>query len=231
MLNRALRFDGIVFDMGDIFYDATPWRRWLTSELNSRGVPCSYEALVTRWEKLLVDVYCGRASYWERFAELLESLEVSSSGALEVTSEARVRAEAVQQNRRLFDGIATTLARLDDMGLRLGVLTDTESTEARIRATLDSFDIGRHFDAVVSSRDIGHAKPERAAFEAAVHAMGVAVAGCAFVGHDPEELDGAKSVGLHTIAYNHADGVTADVHLKDFSDLISVVSSDAIPAA
>jgi hypothetical protein len=45
------------------------------------------------------------------------------------------------------------------------------------------------------------------------------------------ELDGAASAGLHTIAYNHPHGALADFHLKDFTDLISIVSSDRITAA
>jgi HAD superfamily hydrolase (TIGR01509 family) len=226
-----LRFNGLLFDMGDVFYDASGWRHWLTVELNDRGVPCSYEELVGRWENLLVDVYCGRAEYWERFTMLLDSLGVPATVARALASTARLQARVVQQDRQLFDGVAPTLEKLHDMGLRLGVLTDTESTGDRIRATLDSFGIERYFDAIVSSRDIGHAKPERAAYEAAVKALGIATAGCAFVGHDVAELDGATSAGLHTIAYNHPHGAIADFHLKDFTDLISIVSSDRITAA
>ena len=231
MLKRLQRFDGILFDMGDVFYDATTWRRWLTAELNGRGIGCTYDNLVVRWERLLVDVYCGRASYWERFTTLLSSFSLPDSAALEVTKAARECAEAVTRRRRLFDGVAHTLAQLNELGVRLGVLTDTELPGRRIRGTLDSLGIGHLFHAVVSSHDIGHAKPERAAFDAAVIALSVDPGRCAFVGHDAEELHGAGESGLYTIAYNFANGVTADAYLKDFADLIGIVVPNTIPTA
>lgn len=225
-----MRFDGVLFDMGDIFYDASEWRHWLTQELNDRGVSCTYEELVQRWERLLVDVYCGRADYWQRFATLLESFNLAANDRSDVTSSACAKASEVQQHRRLFDGVRETLSQLDEMGLRLGVLSDTESPGHRIRATLDSLEIGCHFAAVISSRDIGHAKPERAAFEAAILAMGISREACAFVGHEAEELDGARNSGLYTIAFNASTDAKADTYLKKFADLTTIVSMSTLPA-
>lgn len=226
-----MRFDGILFDMGDIFFDATPWRRWLTQELCGRAVAITYEELVVLWESLLVDVYCGRASYWDRFAHLLDRVGLRAEQVDEVTVMARSCSHEVQRDRCLFDGVSDTLAELKRLGLRLGVLSDTESPGSRIRASLASFGIADYFTAIVSSRDIGHAKPELTAFQSAVDAIDVRIDRCAFVGHDVDELDGASAAGIFTIAYNHVDGVAADVHIKHFAELVSVVQPPTVPAA
>ncbi|MCX6034488.1 MAG: hypothetical protein NTV38_05870, partial [Chloroflexi bacterium] len=41
-----------------------------------------------------------------------------------------------------------------------------------------------------------------------------------FVGHKSSELDGARAVGIKTIAFNFEEGVTADFYISHFSDLL-----------
>ncbi|GAG39702.1 unnamed protein product, partial [marine sediment metagenome] len=104
------------------------------------------------------------------------------------------------------------------------VLSDTESDEKNARRMLSSLGIEQYFDAVVTSRDIGYAKPAREAYQAAADALGVAPDRCGFVGHDADELAGAKEVGLCAIAYNSHPGAPADVHIDHFSKLKHCVS-------
>jgi len=220
----AVRFDGIIFDAGDILYDASVWRRWLTGQLQALGADLSYEQLVEAWESLLVDVYCGRADYWDRFRELLEGLGVAGKPADELTVAARAKGQDVQVGRKPFDGVPETLEKLKTAGVKLAVLSDTESGQEKVRATLRELGIDRYFDVVVTSRDIGHVKPSAAAFEAAMEAIGVHVERCAFVGHDADELDGAREAKLFAVAYNHRPGVDGDVCIEDFRDLWNIVA-------
>lgn len=219
------RFEGLILDVGDILYDASAWRRWLTDALRADGVAVSFEELVERWEALLVDVYRRRAAYWDRFDQLLEDLDVPEARRPALRQAAERMAAAVQVDRVPMDGASAALAALRDAGVRLAALSDTESGEGKVRQTLRQLDLERFFDAVVTSADIGHVKPEPAAYRAAAAAIEVSVPSCAFVGHDVDELEGAQQSGMYAIAYNYTPGAPADVYVDHFSELEQVVLS------
>ena len=210
---------GVVFDAGDILFDASLWRRWLTGRLQQLGVDVDYPQLVRRWESLLVDVYCGRAAYWDRFARLLTELGLPNARHQEVCDAAREKGRELQIGRLPFDGVAETLATLRAAGLKLAVLSDTEGGQAGVRKMLRSLGIEDYFDAVVASNEIGHAKPEREAFQAAADAIGLPLGRLAFVGHDIDELTGAQAVGMTAVAFNYAAGAPADHYVQAFGDI------------
>ncbi len=217
------RFDGVIFDVGDILYDASVWRHWLTKTLQEEGVDITYPELVERWEALLVDVYCGRAEYWERFDELLRSTNIADGRVQTLADAARDKGQEVQRDRSPMPGVPSTLETLKNHGLRLSALSDTESGVATIRGTLRQLGIEEMFDAVVASVDIGVVKPDPRAYAAAAEAMGLEVGECAFVGHDIDELEGAKRAGIFAVAYNYHPDAPADVFLDHFSDLADIV--------
>lgn len=221
----ATRFSGLIFDIGDTLFDATPWRRWLTVRLRLLGAEITYPELVTRWEVLLVDVYRGRAEYWQRFGELLASLDITGEPAETLIEQARECGQEVVRSRRLFDGVAATLKVLKAMGVRVAALSDTESTAEKVRRGLDALGIVRYFDAVLTSVDIGYVKPQAEAYLAAANAIGLTVAQCAFVGHDTEELAGARAAGMFAVAYNHDSDAPADMYLEHFDSLLDLVVS------
>lgn len=216
------RFRAIIFDVGDILYDATPWRRWLTTELQRWDPAMTFDRLVAEWESLLTDVYRGRADYWQGFGELLGRLGVPPEARARLERDARSKGDEVKIDRQPFPGVPETLAKLQAAGVRVVALSDSERPAYGVRETLNQLGIEHFFDAVVSSHDLGSVKPEPAAYTAALVAVGATVEESAFVGHDEDELAGARSAGLFVIAFNSRDGVTADARLVVFSDLIGV---------
>ena len=105
----------------------------------------------------------------------------------------------------------------------MAVLSDNESGEIKIRQTLREFGIESYFSSVITSIDIGFAKPDKRAFSAAIEAIGQKAVDCVFVGHDIDELDGAREAGLYCIAFNYHHEVSADTYLEKFSDLIEAI--------
>lgn len=218
-----MRFSGLIFDIGDTLYDATIWRRWLTVRLRTLGVEITYADLVRQWEALLVDVYTGRADYWQRFARLLDGFGLGKAVAADLARQAQARGRQVQRVRRLFAGVRETLGALRDAGVRIAALSDTESGADDVRRSLEPLGIAACFDAVVCSADIGFAKPQRQAYEAAAEALGLSVDACAFVGHDAEELAGAMAAGMYAIAYNADPDAPADRRVEEFAELRELV--------
>jgi FMN phosphatase YigB (HAD superfamily) len=214
---------GILFDMGDIFYDATPWRRTISAALDERGVAIDFPEFVRQWEAELVPVYLGRKPYWDAFGELLAKFALDQSQRDQIVAIANEKARAVEQ-RTLFPGVAETLAELHRRGIKLAVLSDTESREAKVRERLAAMGIEQYFEAVLTSIDLGYVKPMKEAFAAGLARIGVEKQDAAFVAHDEDELMGAREFGLMTIAYNYAPGVVADHYLSDFSSLLELAT-------
>jgi HAD superfamily hydrolase (TIGR01509 family) len=218
-------FRGFVFDMGDIFFDATPWRRAVSAALVERGVAIDFAEFARRWEAQLVPVYLGRKPYWDAFADLLAGFSLDDGGREELTNIAHERARAAER-RILFPGVADTLGQLHRRGCKLAVLSDTESRAPRVRERLSALGIENYFTAVVTSIDIGYVKPMPEAFAAALARLGVEKPAAAFVGHDEDELTGAKAFGITAIAYNNAPGVPADHYLSEFAELLEFAAPD-----
>ncbi len=207
--------------MGDIFFDATPWRRALAVYLQNHGIGIDYPTLCRRWEEKLVAVYLGRRPYWNAFREFMADLGLMGNEINKAEDSAKTNA-AGSEKRALFDGVADTLAQLKSRGIKLAVLSDTESSEPVVHRRLQEMGIEKHFDAVVSSVDIGHVKPEPGAFAEALRRLDTTADRAAFVGHDVDELEGAMRFGLTAIAYNYEPGTPADHYIASFSELLSL---------
>ena len=65
-------------------------------------------------------------------------------------------------------------------------------------------------------------KPDPEIYQAALRQLGVNASEAVFVGHEAKELDGAKLVGMQTIAFNYEEAARADFYLKTFPDLLKV---------
>ena len=209
--------------MGDILYDASLWRKWLTKELNAKGVEIDYAGLVETWEGFLVDVYKGRAEYWSQFQAMLKDLKLTAEAAQSMQEQAQDQGRQLAAERKPMPGVPDTLRQLKERGVVLAALSDNESGEAGIRKTLKQLTIEHYFDAVVSSCEIGHVKPEPEAFDHAINATGVEKAECGFVAHDIDELSGAQAHDLFAIGYNYHPNAPADHFIDDFSELLELI--------
>src|SRR5919112_1433228 len=78
----------------------------------------------------------------------------------------------------LYPETIPTLAALRERGLRLGLISNCS---AQAGAVLDRIGLSERFDAVVLSCAVGLAKPDRAIFEHACRALGVALQESLFV--------------------------------------------------
>src|SRR5262249_9401208 len=76
---------GWIFDMGDVLYDATAWRRWLCALLNHLGVDHDYAQLFGTWDREYLDaVHRGEWDYQEAFIAFLAELGLTSADVDEV---------------------------------------------------------------------------------------------------------------------------------------------------
>jgi putative hydrolase of the HAD superfamily len=85
-------------------------------------------------------------------------------------------------------------------------VTNGPSEQQRRKIALTG--VGRYFDAVVASCDIGAGKPDPAIFHAALAKLGVAASEALMVGNDAErDIAGAAAAGIEAVLVR--DGVFA----------------------
>ncbi|MDH5439916.1 MAG: HAD family hydrolase [Candidatus Bathyarchaeota archaeon] len=99
----------------------------------------------------------------------------------------------------IFNDVKEVLGRLADGGLRLGLVTNNQSTDFHLRL-LARFDLRKFFDAIVVSSELGVRKPHKRAFLHCLRELGVRSMNAVFVGDDPlHDVQGAKNVGMRCI--------------------------------
>lgn len=215
---------GLLFDAGDVLFDATPGRRRLLRVLAQMGLHTQYTYFFRIWERnFLREVYCGRKSYLDAFRALLHSFGFTGAQIEEVVAATGVQRRALEEPERLLPGVRETLARREFGQLSLGVLANATGPSVDVERQLTELGLGGRFRWIFSSVDLGIALPQKAAYLAAVEAMGLAPRQVAFVGHDSAELAGAAAAGLATIAINYDHAATADIYLENFHQLASII--------
>jgi HAD superfamily hydrolase (TIGR01509 family) len=223
---------GLLFDMGDVLYDATLWRRWLLQLLTRLGLHTNYRSFFYLWDhEYVADVYRGRRDFCEAFQTFLLAAGLSRGQIDEVHAACKARRCQWEATARPLPGVKATLPKLRAAGLTLGVLSDSEHPGPELAGQLDRMGMAGMFAAVVSSRDLGRTKPEAHCYESALAAMRLDARQTAFVGHDAEELAGAARAGMQTIAFNFDQEALADVYLTRFDELVDVVLAPALLAA
>ncbi len=221
---RPLQVRGLVFDMGDVLYDATLWRRWLLKLLARMDIHAPYRSFYRVWDRdYLPAVHRGQRDYHEAFVAYLQTQGLSRGQIEEVEAASLARRRELLATLRPLPGVRETLFQLQTAGFSLAVLSDSESSAKELRERLARLGIDHAFDAVLSSLDLGVTKPAALGYRTALEALQLPAHQVAFVGHDAEELAGAAAVGMASIAFNYDCEVAADLYLKRFEELLQFV--------
>jgi HAD superfamily hydrolase (TIGR02253 family) len=98
----------------------------------------------------------------------------------------------------LFPDAAETIKALKDLGLHVGIITDSDNDyiEAHLKA-LGIYDL---FDSITTSEDAGYYKPHERPFLMALERAGVKPDEAIYVGDNPaKDCVGAKNVGMMSV--------------------------------
>lgn len=220
---RLRQVRGLVFDMGDVLFDATIWRRWLLQQLHRMGLQTTYRSFFDVWDRDYLDaVHRGEREYAEAFQTFLRDMGLTLCQIDEVLLASNQQKRDLEQDTRPFPGVRATLERLQAVGLKLAVLTDSESPAATIEARLAKLGIGSYFSAVVSSADLKQTKPARVCYATAIERLGLTPKQTAFIGHDNDELIGARRSGMPVVAIHYERNAVAEVFLRRFDGLLQL---------
>jgi putative hydrolase of the HAD superfamily len=113
---------------------------------------------------------------------------------------ARLYFEPMRRSGVLDPDTPGVLARLQEMGLRLGVISNTFTPPFAVDEQLERDGIGAFLTVRTYSCQTGYMKPHSGIFRAALAAMGVSGPRSAYVGDRPDlDVKGARRVGMVTI--------------------------------
>jgi putative hydrolase of the HAD superfamily len=208
----------LFFDACDVLYHRPQRDQHLAKFLQGKqlNLPPNFHEERRRLKNLAYSGRIRRREYQER---LLRLYGINSSQELA----AGMSAMSLDDNTiEIIPGVPETLLYLKEKGYILGIITDTAMSFSKKLNWFEEHGFGRIWDAVISSKEIGVRKPSPEMYLLAVEQTGVSPAEAAFIGHRKTELDGARAVGLKTIAFNYEDGAVADVYIQNFTDLLTL---------
>lgn len=215
------RVRAVLFDAGDILYFRPRKHQELDAFLADLGLGPAHSLAPGLKRELKLRAFCGEVSREDYCAEMLKLYGVQGQEHIERGKQIMAQETGDVQ---FFEGVRETLAALKEQGLLLGIVTDTVHPTSVKLGWFERAGIGHFWDSIISSCSVGLCKPEPAIYRMALAQLGVEPDEALFVGHKKSELDGARAVGLGTIAFNYEDQAQADVYIEHFSGLVRAVS-------
>jgi putative hydrolase of the HAD superfamily len=208
----------LLFDAGDILYYRPRQGRSLHKfleelDLTDKEIPTAALNALKR------QAYHGEITQSQHREALLRLYGLTDP---ELIERGKQLMEMDENNIHFFKGVPETLKKLKEKGFMLGIVTDTANP---IHVKLNWFErggFGHVWDSIISSKEMGIQKPHPKIYHIALQQLGVTVEQAAFVGHSPEELEGARAIGMKTIAFNYGESARADFYIDKFAELLKV---------
>jgi len=212
----------IIYDLGDIFFEAHYWREWMWETLSRIGkYDKSFVDFYELYEKYLLPVYQGKKAYWEGYDDFLGEFDIVNKD--EFTKLSKMQKLFYENNRVLYDGVKETLEQLHSKGTKNIIITDNENGAVWVRDNiLKKFGVNEFIDFVVTSKEAGATKPNPKIFELAINYFSLNINDVIFVAHDEDEIDGAVKFGIQVIEYNNYLKLKTNtkIRINEFSEIL-----------
>ncbi len=217
----------VLYDLGDIFFEAHYWREWNYTELRTLGCFVgSFAEFYDEYDSFLEEVYTTESleTYESAFTKFLLHAGVPDRAAF--TARSFAKKKEFEDNRVLFDGVKETLIYVHSKAMKNVIITDNESGEEEVRNTiLSKHFIDQFIDLIVTSKDVGATKPDPKIFFHALARLDMKPSEVLFVGHDRDELEGAAAIGIATVEYNNYLGrrIHTDYTIAGLAELTNII--------
>jgi len=216
-----MTISGILFDAAGVFYRRPGSTRKFVAKL-VEGMGLSLE--LSAEDRLQQKALRSRANkghlspdeYWGQVLRMAGVADPAKRRAL------LCQIDAYSDDVFPIAGGREALAGLRQRGFLLGIVTDTIYPVERKMRWLDRVGIAEFIDVVACSTVVGAHKPDPVIYLDALQQAHLTPGRAAFVGHDADELEGAHSAGMATVAVNYKPGARADYYARSLLDLLNV---------
>jgi len=210
--------EAIFFDAGGILYNI-PQKEIpsLVAFLNEKKIdsPSVFE-IREKTKELRYNAKIGIISRTSLYEAILDECNVFSDSLRQEGYEVMMKTSA---NINLLEGVPETLKILKERGLKLGVITNSIIPSNTKKKWLKQRGVDISWDVFVSSVELGFRKPEPEIYLYAIKQVGVLAKHSVFVGHSPDELIGAKNIGMLTLSLNADSDIMTDFNISHFAAL------------
>jgi HAD superfamily hydrolase (TIGR01549 family)/HAD superfamily hydrolase (TIGR01509 family) len=208
----------LLFDAGDILYYRPKTEEKFSGFLKELGIDTAKDHLAEK-AALSRQAFRGQIEQDEFYEAYLHIFGVDDPDQIQCGKEI-LKEENLDV--RFFEGVQKTLITLKNQGYLLGIITDTANSVHTKLSWFERGGFGHVWDSITSSKEVGFQKPEPEIYYAALKQLGLSSNQVVFVGHRISELDGARAVGIKTIAFNYDEGANADYFINKFADLLEI---------
>lgn len=165
------------------------------------------------YNKWLSDHNYKREGNWREISDRYDRGMISSVDYLnELSSESGIAAADIKDafvNTNAFDDEVVALLSVLKSNYKVGLLSNAGGPG--LRRILQEKGIEGIFDEIIISGEVGYIKPEREIFEIALQKLDVQAGEAIFIDDNPQNIDGADQLGIHTILFTSARQLTADL--------------------
>ena len=216
--SNGCQVKAIFFDAGDILYYRpkrnSQFRMFIESKPRNPVADFESKRMVLKDQ-----AYSGKMSRGEYFETLVRLYGIDNE---EEVAEGVAAIRRDDDSVAIFEGVPETVKALKEKGFILGIITDTAMPYSRKLGWFEQYGFGHVWDVVVSSKEVGIRKPAPIMYQKALEQTGLRAEEAVFIGHKAYELEGARKVGMRTIAFNYEKEALADYYIKDFQELLEV---------
>ncbi len=180
----------------------------------------------------LTRVELSPAKIWSRF--FLENMGISPQSIEPIAEELAFLYETQLYIRKMRPEIPSVLLQLKEMGLGLGIISNTQSRN-QVPFNLEQYGIYEFFNPIVLSSEYGRRKPDPAIFYYAARLVNLPTSSCAYVGDKiNRDIIGAKQSGFRLavqIKHEYDDGfkdkgAIPDAIIRNMEELIPIIKDD-----
>jgi len=215
----------ILFDMGDIFFDAHSWRKWNYEYLyKNRYFLGSFEDFYKLYEKFLIPVYLGKKKYDDAYLNFYKQFDIIDFSKF-LRSSMKMK-KLIENDTKLYRNVKRTLSLIKKHNILNVIISDSEKKSMEIREKiLKKHKINSLIDFVFSSSEIGYVKPEKGFFDFVLSNLNLSKNEVIFVAHDIDEINGAVEYGIKTVEFNNFFNNKTKAHyrINSFNQLLKII--------
>jgi putative hydrolase of the HAD superfamily len=237
----------VLFDYGgtlveEVRFDTRAGNEWMLAHASRRPADLSIDDVLVRASRIANEVASRREhthveTPWPAMTRLIyDFLGVRFDVPM---ADLEIGFWKASVNTRPLPGVRLTLERLRELGMRLGVVSNTCFSESVIRYELGKHDLADFMDVVVVSAEHAVRKPNPLLFDTAAARLGIAADQTWFMGDRLDtDVAGAKAAGMTAVwfdVHGTSSAGAADFVIADWNELLQHMRSAAemsrVPAA
>lgn len=208
----------VFFDADGVLYYRNNRDQELNPFIKQYGSPCK-DDLEPEINDLRHQAFIGHLTFEQYKTAIFKLYGITDPQLISVGLE---KALKEKEDIHFFGGTQETLKRLKNRKIYLGIITDTaQPLHVKINK-LERGGIGSIWDSITPSSEVGVQKPDPKIYHLAMQQLGIKPSQAVFVGHKTSELEGARNVGMTTIAINQDLDAQADIYIEKIAELANL---------